>query len=148
MFHSNRIFNLKNNNSVPFYTTWKSINESFCIRQHVYLIYHEWSGDHWASTWEIKPGIRIFEVYHNFFLSKKRIRGWRRSEKKKQKEEDLDRELENANGVAELRERTEAKTSSYGKKFCSDVCWTISAIHFNVMHDSAMKKSTYYFWLC
>ena len=109
------MFDIKNNNSVPLYTTWKSINESF--GQHVYLIYHEWSGDHWASTWEIKPGKRIFEVYHNFFLSKKRIRGWQRSEKKKQKEEDLDRELENANGVAELRKRTEAKTSSYGKKF-------------------------------
>ena len=40
---------------------------------------------------------------------------------KKQKEEDLDRELENVDGVVELRKRTEAKTSSYGKKFCSDV---------------------------
>ena len=65
----------------------------------------------------------------------------------KQKE-DLDGELENVDGVAELTKRTDAKTSSYGKKFRSDVCWTISAIHFNVMHNSAMKKSTYYFWLC
>ena len=64
----------------------------------------------------------------------------------KQKE-DLDGELENVDGVAELTKRTDAKTSSYGKKFRSDVRWTISAIHFNVMHDSAMKKSTYYFWL-
>ena len=65
----------------------------------------------------------------------------------KQKQ-DLDGELENVDGVAELRKRTDAKTSSYGKKFRSDVRWTISAIHFNVMHNSAMKKSTYYFWLC
>ena len=65
----------------------------------------------------------------------------------KQKE-DLDGELENVDGVAELRKRTDAKTSSYGKKFRSDVRWTISAIHFNVMHNSAMKKSTYDFWLC
>ena len=65
----------------------------------------------------------------------------------KQKE-DLDGELENVDGVAELRKRTDAKTSSHGKKFRSDVRWTISAIHFNVMHNSAMKKSTYYFWLC
>ena len=65
----------------------------------------------------------------------------------KQKE-DLDGELENVDGVAELRKRTDAKTSSYGKKLRSDVRWTISAIHFNVMHNSAMKKSTYYFWLC
>ena len=65
----------------------------------------------------------------------------------KQKE-DLDGELENVDGVAELRKRTDAKTSWYGKKFRSDVRWTISAIHFNVMHNSAMKKSTYYFWLC
>ena len=42
---------------------------------------------------------------------------------------------------------TEAKTRSYGKKFQLDVGWTISAIHFNVMHDSAMKINTYYFWL-
>ena len=35
----------------------------------------------------------------------------------KRKEEDLDGELENVNGVAELKKRTEAKTSSYGKKF-------------------------------
>ena len=40
----------------------------------------------------------------------------------KQKEEDLDGELENMDGVAELRKRTETKTSSYGKKFRSDVC--------------------------
>ena len=67
---------------------------------------------------------------------------------KKHKEEDLDSELENVDGVAELRKRTEAKTSPYGKtKICSDVGWTISAIHFNVMHDSAMKKSIYYFLL-
>ena len=46
----------------------------------------------------------------------------RRREKKKQKEEDLDGELENVDSVAELRKRTEAKTSSYGKKFCSGVC--------------------------
>ena len=39
---------------------------------------------------------------------------------KKRKEEDLDGELENVDSVAELRKRTEAKTSSYGKKFCSD----------------------------
>ena len=65
----------------------------------------------------------------------------------KRKEEYLDGELENVDGVAELRKRTEAKSSSYGKKFRLDVCWTISAIHFNVMHDSAMEKSTYYFWL-
>ena len=38
----------------------------------------------------------------------------------KQKE-DLDGELENVDGVAELRKRTDAKTSSYGKKFRSDV---------------------------
>ena len=63
----------------------------------------------------------------------------------KQKE-DLDGELENVDGVAELRKRTDAKTSSYGKKFRSDVRWTISAIHFNVMHNSAMKKRTYDFW--
>ena len=64
----------------------------------------------------------------------------------KQKE-DLDGELENVDGVAELTKRTDAKTSSYGKKFRSDVRWTISAIHFNVMHNSAMKKRTYDFWL-
>ena len=33
----------------------------------------------------------------------------------KQKEEDLDGELENVDGVAELRKWTEAKTSLYGK---------------------------------
>ena len=33
----------------------------------------------------------------------------------KQKEEYLDGELENVDGVAELRKRTEAKTSTYGK---------------------------------
>ena len=37
------------------------------------------------------------------------------------RKEDLDGELENVNGVVELRKRTEAKTSSYGKKFRSDV---------------------------
>ena len=37
----------------------------------------------------------------------------------KRKEEEG--ELENVDGVAELRKRTEAKTSSYGKKFRSDV---------------------------
>ena len=66
---------------------------------------------------------------------------------KKRKQEDLDGELENVDDAVELRKWTEAKTSSYGKKFRSDVGWTISAIHFNVMHDSAMKKNTYYFWL-
>ena len=40
----------------------------------------------------------------------------------KRKEEDLDGELENVDGVAELRKQTEAKTSSYGKKFRSDIC--------------------------
>ena len=66
---------------------------------------------------------------------------------KKRKEEDLDTELENVDGVAELGKRTEPKTRSYRKKFRSDVGWTISAIHLNVMHDSAIEKSTYYFWL-
>ena len=60
---------------------------------------------------------------------------------KRQGEKDLDSELENVDGVAELRKRsTEWKTRWYGKKFCLDIGWTISAIHFNVMHDSAMKK--------
>ena len=60
---------------------------------------------------------------------------------KRQGEKDLDSELENVDGVAELRKRsTESKTRSYEKKFCLDIGWTISAIHFNVMHDSAMKK--------
>ena len=41
---------------------------------------------------------------------------------KKQRERDLDSELENVDGVAELRKRsTESKTRSYGKKFCLDV---------------------------
>ena len=40
---------------------------------------------------------------------------------KKRKEEDLDTELENVDGVAELGKRTEPKTSSYGKNFRSDV---------------------------
>ena len=35
---------------------------------------------------------------------------------KKRKEEDLETELENVDGVAELEKRTELKTSSYGKK--------------------------------
>ena len=47
IFKLNRTFNVKNNDSVPMYTTWKSIDES----SWVYLIYREWSGDHWASTW-------------------------------------------------------------------------------------------------
>ena len=41
----------------------------------------------------------------------------RRSKKKKV----LDGELENVDGVAELRKRTEAKRSSYGKQFHSNV---------------------------
>ena len=39
----------------------------------------------------------------------------------KRKEEDLDGKLENVDGVVELRKRTKVKTSSYGKKFRSDV---------------------------
>ena len=39
----------------------------------------------------------------------------------KRKEEDLDGKLENVDGVVKLRKRTEVKTSSYGKKFHSDV---------------------------
>ena len=35
-----------------------------------YLIYYEWSGEHWGSTWEIKLGKHIFKLYRNFFLSK------------------------------------------------------------------------------
>ena len=41
---------------------------------------------------------------------------------KRQGEKDLDSELENVDGVAELRKRsTESKTRSYGKKFCLDI---------------------------
>ena len=80
-----------------------------------------------------------------FSVSNERVDGGEAIQKKQK--EDLDCELENVDVVAELRKWTEAKTSSCGKKFRSYVGWKISAIHFNVMHDSAMKKSTYYFWL-
>ena len=75
-----------------------------------------------------------------FSVSKEKVDGGE-AVQKRQGEKDLDSELENVDGVAELRKRsTEWKTRSYGKKFCLDIGWMISAIHFNVMHDSAMKK--------
>ena len=49
----------------------------FFNRPTCYLIYHEWSGDHWTSTLEVKPGKRIFEVYRKFFFSRLRKSGWR-----------------------------------------------------------------------
>ena len=75
----------------------------------------------------------------NFFSLSNNIGDGGEAVQKKRKE-DLDGELENTVGVEELRKWTEAKTRSYGKKVRLDVGWTISAIHFNVMHDSAMKK--------
>ena len=72
IFQLNRIFNLKNNNSVPVYITWKSINESFWIGQHVYDL-----GD--------LPGKRIFEVYQKFFfsVSNKKVDGGEAVQKKR-----------------------------------------------------------------
>ena len=52
-------------------------------------------------------------------VSNEKVDGGKAVQKKRK--EDLDGELENVDGVAELRKRTEAKTSSYGKKVHSDV---------------------------
>ena len=82
----------------------------------------------------------------NFFSVSNNIGDGSEAVQKKRKE-DLDGELENILGVAEPRKWTKPKTRTYGKKIRLDFGGTISAIHFNVMHDSAMKKNTYYFWL-
>ena len=63
MFQLNRIFNLKNKNSLPFYTTRKSINESFWIGQLVYLIYYEWSGVANASLRSIETFFPVSNEY-------------------------------------------------------------------------------------
>ena len=53
-----------------------------------------------------------------FSVSNEKVDGGEAVQKKR-KEEDLDGEVENVDDVAELRKRTEAKTSSYEKKFHS-----------------------------
>ena len=65
-----------------------------------------------------------------FSVSNEKVDGGEAVQKNWQ-EEDLDGEVENVDGVAELRKRTGSKTSSYENN--SNVI---------VMHDSAMNKIT------
>ena len=52
-------------------------------------------GIHHGVSKKDEPDKRIFEVYRKFFLSKWQKSGWRRVVQKKQKEADLDSEVEN-----------------------------------------------------
>ena len=84
-------------------------------------MYHEWSG---LETTEPRLGrlnlanatSRSIESF--FSVSNEKVDDCEAVQKKQK--EDLNGDLD-VDGVAELRKRTEAKTSSYGKKFRSDV---------------------------
>ena len=106
-------FNLKNNNSVPFENQSMDLFESANMFTWFTMSGLETTGPRLGGLNLANASSRFIESF--FSVSNERVDGGEAIQKKR-KEEELDGELENVDGVAELRKWTEAKTRSYEKK--------------------------------
>ena len=145
MFHLNRIFNLKINN---LFTQHE--NQSMNL-----------FGSANMFTWFTMSGLESTEPrlerlnlanassrsIATFFSVSNEYVPWMVAKRKEEAERRSWRWIGKRWWCSGAEETNRNKNKLVWKKFSSDVCWTISAIHFIVIHDSAMKKSTYYFFL-